>query len=56
MQPLGSEWVRKAEGDYATAERELRARKAPHFDAPCFHAQQCAEKNLKACLQEAGLA
>lgn len=56
MQPLSSEWVTKAEGDFATAERELRARKAPNFDAVCFHAQQCAEKYLKARLQEAGLA
>jgi HEPN domain-containing protein len=55
MQPLSGEWVLKAEGDFSTAERELRARKAPNFDAACFHAQQCAEKYLKARLQEAGL-
>ena len=48
--------MQKAEGDFATAARELRARKAPNFDAACFHAQQCAEKYLKARLQEAGLA
>ena len=36
----------------ATAHRELRARKAPNFDAACFHAQQSAEKYLKALLQE----
>ena len=28
-------------------------RQAPNYDAVCFHAQQCAEKYLKACLQEA---
>ncbi len=52
MQPLTAEWVAKAEGDYATALRELRARKSPNYDAACFHAQQCAEKYLKARLQE----
>ncbi len=52
MRPLTHEWVDKAEGDLATALRELRARKAPNYDSACFHAQQCAEKYLKACLQE----
>jgi len=56
MKPLTREWVAKAEGDYATARRELRARNRPNFDAACFHAQQCAEKYLKALLQETGLA
>ena len=55
MQPLSAEWVQKAEGDFSTAVREFRARKEPNFDAVCFHAQQCAEKYLKARLQEAGL-
>jgi HEPN domain-containing protein len=53
MQPLTTEWIQKAEGDLATARRELRARTAPNYDAACFHAQQCAEKYLKALLQEA---
>ena len=48
------EWVTKAEGDFATAGRELRARKSPNYDAVCFHCQQCAEKYLKAVLQENG--
>lgn len=56
MKPLTAEWVSKAEGDWTTAQRELRARKAPNYDASCFHAQQCAEKYLKARLQEAGIA
>jgi len=55
MNPLTREWVEKAEGDFATANRELRARKAPNYDAACFHAQQCAEKYLKAFLQEEGI-
>lgn len=52
MNPRVAEWVAKAEGDFLTAGRELRARKAPNYDAVCFHAQQCAEKYLKAMLQE----
>jgi len=52
MNPAVAEWVSKAEGDFATAGRELRARKSPNYDAVCFHAQQCAEKYLKAVLQE----
>jgi HEPN domain-containing protein len=55
MQPLTTEWVAKAEGDFASARRELRARTAPNYDAACFHAQQCAEKYLKARLQEASI-
>ncbi len=47
-----AEWVSKAEGDFLTAGRELRARKSPNYDAVCFHAQQCAEKYLKAILQK----
>ena len=54
MKPAVAEWVTKAEGDFLTAGRELRARKSPNYDAVCFHAQQCAEKYLKAVLQENG--
>jgi HEPN domain-containing protein len=50
--PATAEWVSKAEGDFATAGREVRARKMPNYDAVCFHGQQCAEKYLKAVLQE----
>ncbi len=52
MKPAVAEWVSKAEGDFVTAGRELRARKSPNYDAVCFHAQQCAEKYLKAVLQD----
>ncbi len=55
MKPITLEWVEKAEGDYASAQRELRARKSPNYDSACFHAQQCAEKYLKARLQEADI-
>jgi HEPN domain-containing protein len=53
MKTLTREWVKKAEGDFNTLLREVRARKAPNYDAACFHAQQCVEKYLKARLQEA---
>lgn len=52
MNPIATEWVAKAESDYATARRELGVRKQPNFDAVCFHAQQCAEKYLKGLLQK----
>jgi len=56
MKPLTLEWVAKAEGDFVTATRELRSRKSPNYDGACFHAQQCAEKYIKARLQEAAIA
>jgi len=56
MKPITREWVDKAEGDYIAAQREVRAHKNPVYDAACFHAQQCAEKYLKARLTEAGIA
>lgn len=46
--------MEKAEGDLITAGREYRARKSPNYDAVCFHAQQAAEKYLKAYIQESG--
>jgi HEPN domain-containing protein len=52
MKPTSREWVEKAEGDFHSAAREMRARKAPNFDLACFCAEQCAEKYLKALLQE----
>lgn len=55
MLPITREWVDKAEGDFATAERELQIKNNPNYDAVCFHAQQCAEKYLKARLQEANI-
>ncbi len=55
MKPITHEWVLKAEGDFATATRELGVTINPTYDAVCFHAQQCAEKYLKARLQEADI-
>jgi HEPN domain-containing protein len=54
MNRLTIEWVQKAEGDFIVAQKMLRARKQPVYDAVCFHSQQCAEKYLKAFLQESG--
>ncbi|TWT46257.1 HEPN domain protein [Phycisphaerae bacterium RAS1] len=54
MKPLTREWIAKAEEDFAVARREMRTRTHPAFGAICFHAQQCAEKYLKARLCESG--
>ena len=48
-------WITKAEGDFRTAKREFSVPDLPNYDAVCFHAQQCAEKYLKAWLVEKGL-
>ncbi|HBW22057.1 MAG: hypothetical protein A2X28_09555 [Elusimicrobia bacterium GWA2_56_46] len=53
MKRIALEWISKAEGDFAIVERESRVRKNRNNDAICFHAQQCAEKYLKARLAEA---
>jgi HEPN domain-containing protein len=41
--------MQRAEADYQTARSTLR-RKQPYTHVACFHAQQCAEKCLKALL------
>jgi|RifCSP13_3_1023840.scaffolds.fasta_scaffold71427_3 HEPN domain-containing protein len=48
-----STWVDLAEEDYLTAQSALRRRK-PLVHSSCFHAQQCAEKYLKALLVSRG--
>ena len=52
MKPETKEWVTKADADLVTAKREAAAVESPNYDAVCFHAQQCAEKYLKAVLAE----
>lgn len=42
-------WIQVAEEDFKLAQVALR-RKAPLTCGACFHAQQCAEKYLKAAL------
>jgi len=56
MKPITQEWIDKAEGDFATAQREIQVQQKPNYDAVCFHSQQCVEKYLKACLQEENIA
>lgn len=47
-------WAERAEEDYLMARSALR-RKRPLAYSACFHAQQCAEKYLKALLVAKGL-
>ena len=55
MKGTAKEWTAKAEADYSTATRELKAPESPNFDAVCFHAQQCVEKLMKALLIHLGI-
>ena len=50
-----SDWIEKAEGDFATALRELHVTSCPNYDAVCFHCQQCIEKLLKGALTRCGV-
>lgn len=52
MNELTREWVEKAEQDFSSADLLLHAGEAPIPDTASFHCQQCAEKYLKAYLQE----
>jgi len=55
MKPVVLEWVEKAEGDFRSAQREMRVRNNPNCDLVCFLSQQCAEKYLNGLLTEAGI-
>lgn len=55
MKTITLEWISKAEADWTMARREMRARNSPSYDGVCFHSQQCAEKYLKARLEEDGI-
>jgi HEPN domain-containing protein len=55
MKASTREWVAKAEEDFAVALTLARPRKRPLWAPLCFHAQQCAEKYLKARLNEASI-
>jgi HEPN domain-containing protein len=55
MKPTTLEWLIKAEDDWNVAQMSYRARRHPSYDAAVFHSQQCAEKYLKARLEEAGI-
>jgi HEPN domain-containing protein len=55
MKRATREWLRKAEADIRGA-RSLSRNRPPLHDLVCFHCQQCAEKYLKAMLEELGIA
>lgn len=55
MNATVKEWVAKADADYVTAGRVLRASESPNYDATCFHAQQCVEKLMKGLLIHLGV-
>ena len=48
--PLYTRWVEKADHDLTNAEHTLKLEDECPLDTVCFHAQQCAEKYLKALL------
>lgn len=50
MNEVVREWIEKAEGDFATANREILVTDRPNYDGVCFHAQQCIEILMKAVL------
>ena len=52
MSDMTDEWISKAESDYTVAGLAMSGGEVPVRDAVCFHAQQCAEKYLKAFLTE----
>ena len=53
--PSLSDWVVRAEHDLRTAEHTLTLLEDCPFDTVCFHAQQCAEKYVKALLLSSGV-
>ena len=55
MKPSTREWIKKAEADYQLGLELSRRRKVLFRDHGCFLCQQCAEKYLKARLEEAGI-
>jgi HEPN domain-containing protein len=52
MREISEEWVLKAEDDYRSAEALLYVVEPPIVETACFHCQQCAEKYVKAFLEE----
>jgi len=50
-----SEWIFKAENDFDMSHLAMSGKDEPILDGVCFHSQQCAEKYLKAFLQEHGV-
>ena len=48
-------WIRKGENDLRIAAHAIETMESPPTDTICFHAQQCAEKYLKAFLVQKGI-
>ena len=55
MKTSTRDWIAKAEENFAAAMALARPRKKPLWSPVCFHARQCAEKYLKAKLNEASI-
>lgn len=53
--PKPRDWVQRAENDLRNAEHTLTLVEDCPFDTVCYHAQQCAEKYLKALLLDRGV-
>jgi HEPN domain-containing protein len=51
MKKITAEWIRHGELDWVAAGDLARSMHSTH-EAICFHCQQCAEKYLKALLEE----
>lgn len=56
MKPETKVWIDIAERDFAGIDATLNYQLVDIFDLACYHAQQCAEKYLKAYLNEQGIA
>jgi HEPN domain-containing protein len=52
---LVNEWLIKAEEDYRTMEELYDKSPSGFSNSICFHAQQCAEKYLKALITKQGI-
>jgi len=52
---LVNEWLAKAEEDYRTMEELYNHSPSEFANSICFHAQQCAEKYLKALITKQGM-
>src|SRR3989304_10050126 len=48
-------WIKKAESDLINAENSINIKPESPLDTVCFHAQQCAEKYIKAFLTYNGI-
>jgi HEPN domain-containing protein len=52
---LAKEWLQYAKSDLNTARHMFKDVHPKETEISCYHAQQCAEKSLKACLIAKGM-